>query len=244
MQPEMADRLRRLQQRAQQLGRLADQLRVAAPAVQEGRDTSGCVSVVLGADRLPIEVRIREPWQEWLEPERLGPAVMEANTDSLQEALRFCSARLDESNWWRAQRDADSIRRAETAPALAPSRVVPTGRAGDDPELNERVLRFARSARVNAARPAPKPVEGTDDSGAVIVQIGPGGLIACRIDETWARHRDGGTVSARVSQAIRRAKAGLESPRPALAEAGVIIDDALAALLALTDVRTAHAGVR
>lgn len=244
MQPEMTDRLRRLQQRAERLGRLAGELRAVTPAVQEGRDTSGYVSVVLGPERLPVEIRIRDRWQERLDPARLGPAVMEANTDSLLGGMLVGAHRLDESGWWRRQQDADSIDWPTATPARVPLPAARTGRAPDDPELNERVLRFARAARERAVRPSPESVEGADDSGAVIIRLDPGGLIDCRIDETWARHRDGGTIGVRISQAVRRASAGLVSPRSAFSEAAAIVEDALSALQSLADTDPTRGVVR
>lgn len=192
--------------------------------------------MVLGPERLPIEIRIRDRWQEELDPAQLGTAVMEANNDSRWEGMRVGTHRLDESGWWRKQWDADSIH--------WPNTTAGTGRPPDDPEFNERVLRFARAARERAARPSPESAEGSDDSGAVTIRLGPGGLIHCRIDETWARHRDGGTIGARISQAVRRASADLVSPRPAFSEAAAIVDDALAALRSLADPDPARGGAR
>lgn len=52
---------------------------------------------MLGAAGLPTEIRIRDGWQQRLEPERLGAAVLAANTDALRFAMRSWTGRLDDT---------------------------------------------------------------------------------------------------------------------------------------------------
>lgn len=104
MQP---DPIRQLHQRAEQVGRLTGDLAAATPQRSEGTDVTGWVIVVLGSDGLPAEIRVRDGWHQRVDPDRLDAAVMDAHSDALRQAMRAFTRRLDDTSWWRRQKDAD-----------------------------------------------------------------------------------------------------------------------------------------
>lgn len=228
MQPETIGRLERLRQRAEELGRLASEAHTTAPESTEGLDASGCVRIVLGRDRLPVRIHIRDRWQDRLDAGSLADAVMDANTDAVRNAYRTWSDHLDDSGWRRRRREADETAGPRTTP-LPQSRCLL-----EDPELGERVLRLLQDTRRNASQP-PAQVEGTDTSGSVRIRLASGGLAGCVIAEGWARHRRGDEITVTLSHALQQASRRLTSTQPALHQADSLIGEALAALASLVE---------
>jgi len=231
MQPDMVLRLQQLQEQAAQLGQLARDLAEVTPQRSQGSDATGYARVALGPDGLPIQISIRDGWQRRLEPERLGAAVLEANNDAIQHTMQAWTAQLDDSGW-SSRADVDAATGKVPAPATAEMSTPPHGQGRDVNELAEHVLSALQAAQRPPAD-APAPNEGADDGRHVTVQVGPGGLTACTVDPGWAARRDGGTISAALASALKRATA----TRPAVSSPGTEIDgllgDALATLAAL-----------
>jgi DNA-binding protein YbaB len=232
MQPEMIGRLERLRQRAEESGRLASEAHTTAPESTEGLDASGCVRIVLGPDRLPLRIHIRDRWQDRLDAGSLADAVMDANNDAVRSAYRIWSDRLDDTGWWRRQRAAEETPERRTMPAASPPLTPRARHVPEDPEMGERILRLLHDTRRNASQPEPADGTGSNDSGTVSILLSLGGLAGCVIDEGWARHRHGDDLAAALSHALRQARRRLASPRPGLREAGALIGEALAALAA------------
>src|SRR4051812_37940963 len=101
VQPEETRRLHRLQAQTAKLGLLTRQLAAAIPARTEGSDPTGCVLVTLGRDGIPADIRVRDGWQQRLQPEQLAGAVLDAHADAVQRAMRTCTDALDDGGWWR-----------------------------------------------------------------------------------------------------------------------------------------------
>ncbi|WP_433790597.1 hypothetical protein [Actinoplanes sp. CA-252034] len=241
----MKRRLERLRQRAEELGRLAAEAHSVVPESAPGVDESECVRIRLGPDRVPLQIQIRERWQDRLDADALADAVMDANTDAVRRAYRAWSDRLDESGWWRRQRDADEMPERRPMPmASPPPREPRTGHIPEDPEMGERILRLLQDTRRSASDRGPVEVEGSNDSGSVSVRLSVGGLAGCVIDEGWARHRCGDDIATALSHALRRARRRLDSPRPGLLEADALISEALTALTACTGTEPAGSGER
>ncbi|MBU2664801.1 hypothetical protein KOI35_14965 [Actinoplanes bogorensis] len=193
------------------MGRLAHELAAVAPSRTEGNDATGFVHLVLGADGVPAEIRVRDRWAQHLPPSRLGAAVLEANADAVRRALRMWTDALDDSGW----------------PAPAADPVDPPLPAGRDRDVN--VVAEEAIAALEKARAEPDVPEGSDDGRHVTVRVGAGGLVACVVDADWAQNRDGASLTAALATALGRATA----QRAARSETGPAAD-ALATLTAIT----------
>ncbi|MBB2945345.1 hypothetical protein FB565_005078 [Actinoplanes lutulentus] len=234
MQPDLTQRLQRIQQRVNQLGQLTRELASAAPEESEGYDASGCVLVLLGRDGLPVDIRVRDQWQERLEPEELGSAVLDASSAAGQAATRAWAGSLDNSRWWTRQRDADEYAgEANSQSREQPSGLGP-GRPQPDGEFNEQVMRALRESVDQASRPQPADdTDGVDGGHHVAVRLNSGGLTECFIEPQWARNRTGGTITEALSTALWRARHGLPSAAHRSAELDALVSDALATLTTL-----------
>lgn len=228
MQPDMMRQLQQLQRQAEQLGQLARDLAAATPRRSEGTDATGWVRIVLGPDGFPVEIRIRDGWQQRLEPERLGTAVREANTDAVQRAMRAWTDQLDDAGWWR--------RRADLEETVAPGDGVPDmpyGQRRESADLAEEALASLQMAQAQPNLPVVSD-EGTDDGRRIVVQLGSGGLTGCTIDAGWAARSATSSINAALSSALQRAAAKRSAtPRPS-GEIDAMLGDALATLRSFT----------
>jgi DNA-binding protein YbaB len=225
MESDMTHRLRQLQQRAERLGRVANDLAAAAPSRAEGSDPTGCVQVSVGSDSLPTDIRVRDRWQERLEAESLAEAVLDAYTDALRTKQRLWARQLDETGWWR-QRHVEGIR-----PAGAPLPAPAGGRPRDgDPEFGEQILKAAQNARQQATQDPVQTAQGSDPGRHVTVRLGPGGLTTCDINPRWASNSSGTTLSSALTTALRRAKHDLASLPGSTGELDDLLRDSLATL--------------
>jgi len=233
MQPDMMRRLQQLQQQAAQLGQLARDLAAATPQQAEGQDRTGWVRITLDASGLPTEIRIRDGWQQRLEPERLGAAVLEANTDAVQRAMQTWTERLDDGNWWRHRADADEAVDNDPEPVIANPDDLPHGQERESTDLAEQALATLQAAQQQRAD-LPPSADGTDDGRHVTVRLEAGGMAECLIEPRWAAQRDGATISAALSTAVRRAAVKRSAESAPSAEIDTLVGDALATLAALT----------
>ncbi len=237
--------IQRFHQYAERVGKLARELAEETPQWSEGADATGWVTVVLGRDGLPAEVRVRNGWQQRLEAEQLGAAVMASHNNAVRQASRAWSRRLDDSRWWGRQRDVDaeqlygSAQPYETAPRLDMG-----GGAHHDFEYGERVLKDLQDAQ-RLTTEAPPAVEGTDDGHHIIVRFGAGAMSSCEIESRWASRCDGRVISTALSRALQRAKNQLGAQKAdQLQGLDARLRDALATLAALTDPHRTRGDVR
>jgi DNA-binding protein YbaB len=230
MDADMVKRLQQLQREAAQLGQLAAGLASATPRRAEGNDRTGWARVAIAGDGFPHAIQIRNGWNQRIEVDRLGAAVMEANADAINQAMRAWSDQLDDSSWWarRARLEHDGPDWSSATVATPPS-----GHVRDSAELAEDVLGALQ--RIQQQQPAAAPAGvGSDRNRHVTVKLGQGGLQGCLIDPEWAARRDGDAITAALSEALQAAEA--EMPAAPRAGAGVddLVGDALATLRALT----------
>jgi DNA-binding protein YbaB len=227
------DPLQRLQQRADRMGRLAHELTAATPHRTEGCDATGRVVVVLDRDGLPEQIRVRDGWQQRLDSDRLGAAVVDAFRDAVQQAMHTWTDRLDDTRWWSRQQDLDET--PDHDPTTSASSPV-NGRARDDLEFSEPILRALHATR-HSTGDQPIVAEGVDGGRHVWVRLGSGGLVGCEIDPRWARDRDGSTISAALHRALSQARSAVAVPAetapPSALDAALA--DAIATLAALTN---------
>ncbi|GAA2886875.1 hypothetical protein Acy02nite_24250 [Actinoplanes cyaneus] len=241
MQPES---IKRLHEYAESVAKLAKELSEETPQRSEGTDATGWVIVVLGRDGLPAEVRVRNGWQQRLDAEQLGAAVIESHNDALRQALRVWTRRLDDSRWWGRQRDVDaehlhgSAELYETPPQLGTD-----GRAHHDFEYGERVLKDLQDAQ-RLTTEVPRAVEGTDDGRHVIVRLGAGAMSSCEIEPRWASRCDGTVISAALSRALERAKSQLEAKTDQLQGLDAHLGDGLATLASLAGQHRTRGDIR
>ncbi|BCJ44840.1 hypothetical protein GCM10010168_16530 [Actinoplanes ianthinogenes] len=246
MQPEA---FRQLQQRVEALGRLAQELGAATPQWSEGSDPTGWVHVVLGPNGLPAEIRVRDKWQQRLEPEQLGVAVMEAHREAVRQAMRVLTRRLDDTHWWSRERDLDEYPEdflGQSSPATSPS-PLSGGRVHNDVEYGEDVLKALQAVqrRADEVPPATKGAEGRDDGRHVVVRLGVGGMTGCEIEPRWARNCDGTRISTALAVALKRAKSEIDAPETnAGSDVDTLLSDALATLTAFTDQHQRPGGMR
>jgi hypothetical protein len=163
-----------------------------------------------------------------LEPERLGAAVLEANTDAVQRAMRAWTEQMDDSDWWRRRADAD-----RTAASGGEVPELPYGQRRESADLAEDVLTSLQA--VERQPPGPVvPDEGVDDGRQVAIQVGPGGLTGCAINARWAARTGSSSINAAVSSALQRALAKrYAAPRPG-GDIDAVLCDALATLTSFT----------
>ncbi|GGN80403.1 hypothetical protein GCM10010112_55920 [Actinoplanes lobatus] len=231
MHSDLTQRLQRLQQRATQLGQLATELASAAPERSEGYDASGRVFVELGRDGLPADIQVQDRWQDRLEPEQLGQAILDANHDAGEAATRAWTGSLDESHWWRRRQDADAGPQQGPFQRNGPLPRLPMGRPQLDGEFNEKIMRALRVTVNQANQPAPVvEVEGTDDGHHVVLTLNAAGLSECFIEPDWARNRMAGLITEGLLTALRRARRKLPPSGHAGADLDALIGDALATL--------------
>ncbi|GGL11877.1 hypothetical protein [Mangrovihabitans endophyticus] len=215
------------------LARLARELAAAAPEQASGHDNTGQAQVVLGPDGVPAEIRIHPGWQQHLGPERLGPAVMDAHADALQQAAIRWAGTLDATGWRQRAGPADTIDADNAAGGPAPPDL-PHGHARDTSELAEDVLTQLHAAQEPRAATSTQ-AQGHDDEHHVTLTLGPAGLAACSIDAHWADHRTGDTITRALATALSQAaSARADRPDPG-ARLDALVGDALATLTALTN---------
>jgi DNA-binding protein YbaB len=238
MQPDMMRQLQQFQRQAEQLGQLARDLAAATPRRSDGTDATGGVRIVLGPDEFPVEIQIRDGWQQRLEPDRLGAAVLEANTDAVQRAMRAWTEQLDDSGWWRRRADVDGTAASgDGVPDL------PYGQRRESADLAEDVLASLQAVQRQPVVPA-IPDESVDDGRHVAVQVGPGGLTGCTIDPGWAARSNSSSINAALSSALQRAAAKHSAtPRPN-GKIDATLGDALATLTSFTLHPPAQGGTR
>ncbi|MET0415226.1 MAG: hypothetical protein ABW022_04290 [Actinoplanes sp.] len=202
---------------------------MAKPQHVEGTDRTGTVRVVLGADGIPTQVSVRDGWQQRLEPQELGAAVLGANNDALGSAMRAWAMAMDDGRW----QHRDQLPDGTSAPAVPGSPELAAGQARDSNELAEEVLTQLHALQVPPTA-APAEEQAQDDGRHVTIRIGASGVSACAVDARWANNRDGASISAALTVALRRAAAQRPAPPPSSADLDALIGDALATLTALT----------
>jgi hypothetical protein len=121
---------------------------------------------------MPDDVRVRSGWQERLEHDRIGAAVLDASTDAVRDRQRRWIQQIDDSRLSRRRRAFSE----GMTPAADVSLAMPAGRARpDDPEFGEQVITALQQARRHAAAPPPAAAaEGTDPGRHVTLRLGPG----------------------------------------------------------------------
>jgi DNA-binding protein YbaB len=229
MDSDSFTRLEQLQKQMAQLGELATSLAAATPRQAEGTDATGWVRVLIAHDGLP-RVKVRNGWNRRIEANLLGAAVVEANADAINSAMRAWSNELDASSWWtrRAGPEED-----ELAPSGGHASTPPAGVARDPSELTEEVLSALQAVRRQQPA-APADCEGSDPNRHVTVQLGQGGLLSCTIDPRWAARRDGDAITAAVSRALQAAVAKRSATQAPTPDLDGLVGDALATLRAVT----------
>lgn len=240
MQPEQARHVAQLQHSAAELGRLTRELAAAAAQPIEGSDSTGWVHVVLGPNGTPTQIRIREGWQQRVDPTRLANAVIDANGDALQRAMQTWTVAMQDSGWWRRQAAFETDAAESTAGASQP---LPFGHARDVNDLAEQALSQLQAAQSPQA-PSSAPEEGRDDGQHVTIQIASDGLRTCTIEPAWAARHSGSAISAALTTALQRA---VEKRSPQLSprvEPDALLGDALATLASLTAIPPHQGGNR
>ena len=161
MRPDEAQHVAQLQRSAAELARFARDLAAATPPSVEGSDPTGWVHVVLGPDGIPTEVRVREGWQQRVDPARLAGAVMDANLDAVQRAMQAWTVAMQESDWRRSQAGFEADAGEDTAGTGHPLPKSPFGHVRDTNELAEEVL-----SRLHAAQTQPAPSTAAEEPGS------------------------------------------------------------------------------
>lgn len=242
MLDDISERLRHIQQRTARLQQMTANLMGRAPERAEGMDSTGSVLVTIGPDNVPTAVEVSADWQRHLDPEQLGPAIMEASTAAVATRMQAWSQALEEDPVDSGGGSADEI---PTPPAPNP---LPAGAPGSRnlPDLIEEALRVFANLGKPETKAALGPVAGvgTDESGHVSVTLSPGGLQACEIDPRWARLQSGMALTAALAQALELARTNLtrNGETPASAYNG-LLGEAFALLRNLqagTDSREGH----
>lgn len=242
MLDDINERLRQIQQRTARLQQMTANLVGRAPDRAEGMDSTGSVLVTIGPDNVPTTIEVSANWQRHLDPEQLGPAIMEAYTAAVATRMQAWSQALEENPV-----DSESGSAAEIPAPPAPN-PLPTGAPSPRslPDLIEEALRVFANLGKPETEAALEPVAGvgTDESGHVSVTLSPGGLQACEIDPRWARLQGGMALTAALAQALDLARTNLtrNGETPAGAYTG-LLSEAFALLRNLqtgTDSREGH----
>jgi hypothetical protein len=212
----------RLQHRMADLERLISSAFAAAPIRSTGTESSGMISVTLGADGLPQSFHIARHWRRRLTPGNIGQAVLEAFWAALAERMRVWSRNLAEQRW---REEFDEHR---TGPPAMPA-VDPTGdrtpgglpRTGStttprsaDTVAEDVIKALDRAEHIAAVR---QPTgTGSDDSGSVTLTLSGTGLVFCTVDERWATRRTAVMLTKALGQALVAGRADLarQADRP------------------------------
>jgi len=200
--PTLLDALRGIQERAAQVSSRLRATRDQLPEETEGWDRIRAASVQIDRLAVPVGIRIADDWATRTSPSALGGAVVEAAAAALRvHSERFAGAL--------AAPATQSYPAGPTPPIADPATdPVPVPAATPRPldVLAEELFGELRSARELAADlPVPPRGVGRAAQGAVIVELGPAGLVGCTIDPDWVAQRTGVAVSLALGEALGRA---------------------------------------
>jgi hypothetical protein len=227
MTDELLRDLARIANYAAGLRRLVDVAQDSAPERSRGTDSSGVVSVVVGADGLPRSFHIGQGWPGRLPPEKLDKAVVEASQAAMRERLASWSKTLEKQGW---QEEADDLR------AHPPSHPVEEPQPATNPRsvdaVAEDMIRALDQVKDIAAATQPAQTgTGSDSSGKLTLTLSGTGLISCTVDAKWASNRTATMLMRALGDALAAARADLarppEQPSPDL---GALFAEALALL--------------
>ena len=223
MHPDVPPGLLDLQRHADHLAEVARTVAAAKPAQSKGTDTTGCARVTIDPDGLPVELRVVERWQRLCAADKLSAAVLEAYEDALRVALAtWPTGKLDE-------RPLHPSPQHQTPSAPTP----PTGQVTESTELAERAItNLQRLQRMPTGASAVH--EGSDGKRHVTIQLGSGGLTACKIDPQWAAGRGGTVITDGLATALRHANASRAAASAPQQDLDSFLGDALATFSALT----------
>jgi len=228
MTDELIRDLARIQNYAAGLRGLIDAAQASAPARSRGTDSSGVVSVVIGADGLPRSFRVSQGWPGRLPPESLDKAVAEASQAAMHERLATWSKTLEKHGW---QEQADDLR------AHPPTQPVEEPQSATNPRsvdaVTEDIIRaFDQVKDIAAARQQTATGTGSDSSGKLTLTLSGTGLVSCEVDARWASTRTATMLMRALGDALAAARADLARPREPAAtpDLGALFAEALALL--------------
>jgi hypothetical protein len=241
---DLMEQFAQIQRYANGLQRLLVDAQAVAPHESKGADTSGAVTVRLGADGIPQSFRIAQDWHRRLAPETFGLAVVEACQAAIGDRLSTWTNSLTEDGW------QDKVERLKGGPAdPAPSKdnsarvppafrdAVATAQPRPATDLAEEVIRSL--VNVETFTPPATPLaSGTAARGKLAVTLSSTGLTSCTVDAAWVARQTATTLMNELGTAIRAAREMLqqvsEAAEPAAgAEPTAGIDRLLAESIAL-----------
>ena len=225
----MLRQLQALQERADQLSALARGLSRSAPERADGSDATGWVKVVLDGTGLPVEIQVRNGWEQRVESDRLAARIIEAHADAINQGMRAWSQSLDD-NRWHFQRNIFTSGEGSTDSGEQPR--VPAGERREVSELAEVVISRLQSAQQETL-PGPSAVEGRDDGRHVTIRLESGGTASCSIDPQWVVRRSGDVITSALMTALRRARAKLATENKSTVGVDGLVGDVLATLESL-----------
>jgi len=236
MSQEILGKLQRVQQGAEGLYALMTSLRAHAPVRADGYDSTRQVRVSIGADGLPTAIRVENGWQDQLEPQAIGQAVLDAFTAAVAEAMRAWSETLEEASWQSRVDDLEGSQARhlhERDPGFPPSAATGSSGNRDPQEIAEDALRAAERLRTQLTT-KPAVGVGADRSGNVSITLSQSGLRECQVRTArWASWQDGRSLTVALETALRAARSELDAQRalqPTPGSFNQLLGEALAAL--------------
>ncbi len=216
---DFAADLARLGEDAARVARLQSDLGRAAPARSDGTDRSGSVLAVLGADGLPVAIRVHGNWRRQIVPASFADAVLGACQSAMLRRLTEWERALGPAGGGRPERSGGprpgyTQPAALAQPGMARSSAEASRRSGstglrDAATLAEAVLAAADAAAV--ARSRPRQFMGANRERTLSVTLFPGGRVVCQADAQWVAQQDGPALTEALGDALAAARQSLDS---------------------------------
>lgn len=212
----LLDDFAQLQAYASRIQRVISSAEQAAPPSATGRDATGAAEATIDRSGLPTSLRVRDDWDRHLDPEALGPALLEAYQQAVQSHLAAWGDDLQRSGWKYDAREVDEAPPAEaTGEEYRPpvSFSPPRDIAG---LVDEVLTELDRSHQLATTPVAPAPQSFRSEGGRVSVEVGERGLTSVHVDGDWAARADVAQLNGELAQSLNAARlraAETSSPR-------------------------------
>jgi hypothetical protein len=214
MTENMMTELSRLQRYASALQGLLQEAQAWSPDGAQGTDGSGAVSMTVGADGLPVSVRVSSDWNRRIRPDAFAAAVVEASRAAQGEWAASWIDALEREGW---QAKADGLRVSLDGPTGTSGPPPPAPRpdlAGLRPRplnvLAEDALKeFGTVEKLLPQSLAAAQGTGRSAGGRFVLVLSRGGIVSCSADPAWVSQQTPGMLANAFADALAAARDAL-----------------------------------